>query len=346
MPEVASKIDETVFSNLFAQTFGCLPGRIVPLSAHASKRRMFRLQHAEKKLSVIAVVNDNIAENDAFVAFSHAFSHAHLPVPSVSAYQRDTGIYLVEDLGDETLYDKLCAHSPSCCYSNAVFDDYKKVTELLADFQIQAAKLINVNDCFEGAYFNAEAAREDIDAFYDFFLKLALPESNWQPVKKELTAFAETVCCPEEFEFMHRDFQSRNIMLRDGEPVFIDFQSGRYGPPQYDLASLLYQAQAQIPNTVREQLLNHYLDARKSFDPLTRAQFTNRYYEIVILRQIQVLSAYGRLGLQEGKPYFLESIPLALNNLQHIHDNQGFNETLPAFTQLIMQLQQRFCIQA
>ncbi len=345
MQEVATNTDETLLRNLFAQTFNCLPSNISPLSAHASKRSMYRLTQAENKLSVIAVVNDNLEENDSFVAFANTFSKAQLPAPFVSAYQRDAGIYLVQDLGDETLYDKICAYSPSGRYSPAVFSDYKKITQLLPNFQTKAAKLINASDCFEGAFFDVTAAVEDIDAFYEFFLSLALPECNWAPIREELITFSEAICHLEEFEFMHRDFQSRNIMLVDGDPIFIDFQSGRFGPPQYDLASLLYQAQAQIPNSVREQLLSHYLDARKSFGPLNREQFIKRFYEIAILRQIQVLSAYGRLGLKEGKSYFLGSIPLALNNLQYIHDTQGFNTRLPLFTQLITQLQQKFCHQ-
>lgn len=328
---------------LFYSALGVAPTQIRPLSAHASKRRMFRLQNDQHKLTTIAVVNDNHPENDAFVAFASRFFEAGLPVPNVLGYAREHGMYLVEDLGNQTLYDKICAHSPTCCYSDALLADYLKITYLLPQFQAQAAALINVEDCFEGAYFDADAAVEDIDAFYNYFLQLALPDAEWQTVRQELAEFAAATCHPEEFEFMHRDFQSRNIMLRDGEPVFIDFQSGRFGPPQYDLASLLYQAQAQIPNAARETLLNHYLNARQDFGPLNREQFINRYYQIVVLRQIQVLSAYGRLGLSEGKTYFLESIPLALNNLKFVQDLPSLNNQLPHFKSLVAQLRDKFC---
>ncbi len=328
---------------LFSEAYGVAPATVEPLAAHASKRKMFRLSHSEGKLSCVAVLNDYLEENDAFVCFAQRFAQAGLPVPNVQAYNRQAGIYLVEDLGNETLYDRLCAHSPECHYTPAVLPFYEKVTALLPTFQTKAAQLITTEDCFEGAYFNAEGAREDIRAFDVYFLQLALPDFDFIPVRDELSQFALDCCRPEEFEFMHRDFQSRNIMLCNEEPYIIDFQSGRFGPPQYDLASLLYQAQAKIPESAREGLLNHYLQHRDSIGPQDKEAFTARFYQIAVLRQIQVLSAYGRLGLREGKSYFLESIPLALNNLQSIRETQSIDKQLPRFYALIGQLQDKFC---
>jgi aminoglycoside/choline kinase family phosphotransferase len=115
--------------------------------------------------------------------------------------------------------------------------------------------------------------------------------------------------------FMYRDFQSRNIMIKNNDPFFIDFQSGRKGPLQYDLVSLLYQASAEIPEATRQRLIHHYIEQARRYTVIDTDQFLKELHGFVLLRILQVLGTYGVQGLEGKKQYFLASIPRAVRNL-------------------------------
>ena len=116
--------------------------------------------------------------------------------------------------------------------------------------------------------------------------------------------------------FLYRDFQSRNVMIKDDEPYFIDFQGGRKGPFYYDVASFLWQAKANIPDSLRQELLKEYLDALRQYTEINEAEFHSQLRIFVLFRTLQVLGAYGFRGYFEKKPYFIQSVPFALDNLK------------------------------
>jgi hypothetical protein len=129
--------------------------------------------------------------------------------------------------------------------------------------------------------------------------------------------------------FLYRDFQSRNIMLRDGQPFFVDYQGGRKGALQYDIASLLYDSKADLPPALRRQLLDHYLDSVGSYLKLDRGAFMEHYYAYVYVRLMQALGAYGFRGFYERKTHFLQSVPYALKNLRWLLHNAQLPIELP-----------------
>ena len=138
--------------------------------------------------------------------------------------------------------------------------------------------------------------------------------------------------------FMYRDFQARNIMLVNDEPFFIDYQGGRSGALQYDPASLLFQAKANIPNEIREELLNYYIKIVKLFIPINDDQFIEKYYAFALIRVLQTLGAYGLRGYIEKKEHFIESIPLAVKNLDYLIEKTKILNQLKELKHVITQI--------
>jgi hypothetical protein len=130
--------------------------------------------------------------------------------------------------------------------------------------------------------------------------------------------------------FLYRDFQSRNVMLREGEPYFLDYQGGRKGALQYDIASLLFDAKADLPPALRQELLDYYLEQLAGHITLDRDGFLRHYYAYVFIRIMQALGAYGFRGLYEGRPVFVQSIPYALKNIRWLLKHVELPIALPA----------------
>jgi len=321
-------------SKIFIRHFQAPPLKITPLAPSGSPRRYYRLQSSGS--SAIGTYNEDDRENHAFLAFSHHFRSKGLPVPEIYAEDLPHHVYLQEDLGEERLYDRLPA--PGAAFSEELTQLYQRVVEQLARLQIVGGAGLDYSLCTPREVFDERAMMWDFNAFKYQFLKLsgvvfdeeALEEEGQQLIKFLAAAGAE--------HFLFRDFQSRNIMLRDGEPYFIDYQGGRRGALPYDLASLLYQAKANIPEAVREELLHHYLDAAEQYTAIDRAAFIRHYYGFVLLRTLQVLGAYGLRGLYERKPHFLQSIPYALQNLNNLLRENRADLQLPELRRLVGRL--------
>lgn len=306
-------------SDLFAQWSGTTADDIIPLPLSGSDRRYFRLSN--KTLTAIAVYNTNTPENRAFIQFTAAFRSIGMTVPTIYATDFDGDIYLLEDLGDMTLLQLLENARKSVSETESDFppelwDYYREALEKLARLQIEGTKVIDYNYCYPTAIFGEQSMLWDCYQFKYWYLQpthrlfdeTAL-EHDFQQLSKYLAG------APSDY-FMFRDFQARNIMLHRDELYFIDYQGGRKGPLQYDVASLLFQAKARIPNEVRAVLLNHYIQVVKSLTDLDEPTFRNYYYGFVLMRCMQVLGAYGFKGYYQRKAHFLSSIPYALDNLR------------------------------
>ena len=307
--------------NLYAQHFNALPQKIIPLKGDASDRRIYRLVSGDK--SVIGIRSDSRAENEAFIGFSRHFRSYDLPVPKIYAVDMEHGAYIEEDLGDMTLFQWAQEQNTDEGYSQKVIKMYKKVIEILPIFQITAGQSINFDLCYQHEEFAEETIMWDLHYFRDRFLKLFYQgELNERTLQSDFSRLMLLLLEEPRNYFLYRDFQSRNIMIKDMTPHFIDYQSGRRGALQYDIASLLYDAKAAISNNIRSELLAHYLEQVQNVIDIDEERFRYYYNGFVLIRIMQALGAYGFIGKLKGKKDFLKSIPFAMQNLEYLVDKE------------------------
>jgi len=269
-------------------------------------------------------------ENVAFLEFSRHFRRYGLPVPEIYAEDLGHNIYLEEDLGDTTLFDFLSRHRDGETIAPEVVEAYHKVVAVLPRFQVEAGRDLNYKVCYPRASFDRQSIAWDLNYFKYYFLRLAGIPFNEQALEHDFTRLTRLLLGADHDYFLYRDFQSRNIMLRDGQPYFLDYQGGRRGALQYDIASLLYDGKADLPPALRQQLLDHYLDCLANFIPVDRAAFMEHYYAYVYVRIMQALGAYGFRGFYERKAHFLQSVPYALRNLRWLAHHVTLPVALPA----------------
>ena len=263
----------------------------------------------------------------AFLTFSKHFRTKNLPVPEIYAEDLDQGVYLQEDLGFTTLYSFLLEAKGS--FPEHLVKLYQKVVERLAVLQVEGGKGLDYSVCYPREAFDKQSMFWDFNTFKYYFLKLANIPFDEQALEDDMHRFSEYLLTTDCSHFMFRDFQTRNIMIRSGEPYFIDYQGGRRGAMQYDLASLLYQAKASIPHDIRRDLLVHYLDSLEKHIPVDREKFTEHFYGYALMRCIQTFGTYGYRGLFERKEHFVQSIPFAIRNVKWLLENADFPIKMP-----------------
>ncbi|MBD3224669.1 MAG: phosphotransferase [Caldithrix sp.] len=303
---------------------------IKPLKAHGSDRRYFRIFGKDR--TAIGVYNPDIKENIAFLTFSKQFAEHGLNVPQIYDQELDKNIYLEEDLGDETLFSYLSRVREKKGFTPNIVEYYEKTINQLPRFQVEAGQNIDYSVCYPRSSFDRQSMHWDLNYFKYYFLKLAKVPFDEQHLEDDFKKFIDFLLEADRHFFLYRDFQSRNIMLRNGEPFFIDYQGGRKGALQYDLASLLYDAKADIPQDIRIRLLDHYLDRLKGYRSFNREQFLEYFYGYVLIRIMQALGAYGFRGFYERKEHFLKSVPYAIQNLEWILHNVKLPVELPVLT--------------
>lgn len=270
--------------------------------------RIYTRERDEQGRSVIRVVGTNRDENRAFIYMARHFHDLGLPVPEVYEVSEDEMSYTQEDLGDTILFDHL--------------DDIsllERAMRALAHVQVEGAKDFDWSICFPVPSMDERSIRWDLNYFKYCFLKGTKIEFSEPKLEDDFDALVKVILAQPADTFLYRDFQSRNVMIRDGKPYFIDFQGGRRGPTQYDVVSFLWQAKANLSPELREKLIDAYLDE------LTVTGYGLRVMEwkaalphFVLFRTLQVLGAYGYRGYFEHKQHFLESIPMALKNLKEV----------------------------
>ena len=319
-----------VLKKLFEQHFHAPPEHIQPLQGElgGSGRKITRL--ANSKDTAIGILYGVREENAAFLAFSKHFRRHGLPVPEIYAEDLSHGAYLEEDLGDTTLFEFLSNNRTGENISPQVVEAYRKVVAVLPRFQVESSRDLNYEVCYPNPSFDRQSIAWDLNYFKYYFLRLAGIPFNEHALEEDFTRLTEFLLSAPRDYFLYRDFQSRNIMLRNGDPFFVDYQGGRKGALQYDIASLLYDAKADLPPDLRQQLLDHYLDRLSSFVPLDSEAFLRHYYAYVYIRIMQALGAYGFRGFFERRAHFLQSVPYALKNLRWLLHHVRLPIPLPA----------------
>ena len=254
-------------------------------------------------------------------------------MPEIYAEDTELGVYLQQDLGDETLYDRASAirGEEDGGFSNRLVAMYRQVLDDLPRFQVTAAEDLDFSVCYPRSSFDAQSIRWDLNYFKYHFLKLVPIDFDEQALEDDFERFTAFLLEAETGYFLYRDFQSRNIMWHDGRPHYIDYQGGRQGALQYDVASLLQDAKAEIPWETRDALLDHYIKAVSAYAPVCRESFLSYYYYgYALVRQMQALGAYGFRGLYEGKSHFLTSISHGVRNLEGLLGRADLPVALPA----------------
>ena len=306
----------TQLESLFQQLTLEKPNRITELSASGSNRKYYRI--SSNSSTLIGVYGNSIDENNSFIALSNHFLKLGLPVPQVLASSVDNQFYLQNDLGDTLLFDYISEGRKTGTFSEAEIEMLAKTIRKLAAIQVNGANELDFSVCYPQPEFNKRSVFWDLNYFKYNFLKTTGVDFQENKLEDDFDKMAEILLASDSNTFMYRDFQTRNVMIKDNEPYFIDFQGGRRGPLAYDVASFLWQAKAQFGNELREELLQTYLDTLKEFTAIDEFNFRNQLNHFVLFRTLQVLGAYGFRGYFEKKTHFLQSIPFAIENLKQL----------------------------
>ncbi|MBO6063055.1 MAG: phosphotransferase [Bacteroidales bacterium] len=301
--------------SLFEQYTGAAPVASTALTGSASHRRYYRLTGADGR-TLIGVEGTDVDENRAFLTIDRHFAAKGINVPKVVAV--DGLCYLQEDLGSTVLYEALATGRASGQYGPDEIALLRKTLAALPKIQVEGARGLDFSVCYPQPSFDGRMVDFDLNYFKYDFLKLVGVEFNEVFLQDDFDRLKADLLAEPSDTFLYRDFNARNVMLVDGEPYFIDFQGGRRGPVYYDVASFLWQARAKYPDTLREELLQVYLDALRAYGPVDETHFRERLRLFILFRMLQVLGCYGYRGLWEGNKAFSDSIPPALTIVQSL----------------------------
>ena len=324
-----------IISTLYKQVTGQQHDNIELLTGSGSNRQYFRMTGIR---SLIAVRGESIAENRAFIYMARHFRSKGIPVPEVLAVSDDESCYIQEDLGDTLLFNAISNGRTTGEFSENEKGLIRKSISLLPSIQFKGAEGMDFGICYPLSDFNRRTIMWDLNYFKYCFLKATGISFNESTLEDDFEEMTEILLKASSDTFMYRDFQSRNVIIKDGVPYFIDFQGGRKGPIYYDVASFLWQAKANFNNDLREEMIETYISEASKFTKINPAEFRKTLHHFVVFRTMQVLGAYGFRGLFERKLHFIESIPYALNNLQTLFKDH-LNE-FPYLSKLLMQLSQ------
>jgi aminoglycoside/choline kinase family phosphotransferase len=317
---------------LFAAFSGAEIKSIDKLPQAGSERHYFRIHTAAG--TYIATYGANLKENESFIYFSGHFKKKGLAVPEIFCINKNKNIYIQEDFGDVSLLNKLEEKG----FTDEVYELYKKSLGQLALLQVKGHEGLDYKKCLTNTSFGKQAILADLLYFKYYFLDALRRPYDKQKLLDDFEALSNYLSHTEYKYFMFRDFQSRNIMVTaDNNVHFIDYQGGMKGAPQYDVASLLWQARANLPDEWKQKLLEDYMNAFEEIvgDTIDRETFRSQYNGYVLIRLLQVLGAYGFRGLFERKAQFLTSIPLALSNLKWFFNNQTIGIAVPEFKKVL-----------
>lgn len=298
-----------LISDIYSKCYGTTPKLITKLSASGSNRQYFRI-FDDNDNSIIATLGIDNKENNAFINLANRFHQEGIKVPEILYIDESSSIYFQEDLGDNSLFSQLNNKKSELLVS-------KTITSLAT---LQTIDNIDYSVCYPEPMFDYRLILWDLNYFKYCFLKPVLSDFNEVELEKDFNLFANDILSTPKsmWGFMYRDCQSRNVMIKDDEPFWIDFQGGRFGPCLYDIASFLWQAKAQFSETFRQKMINIYFDEYSSIRKIDKEELAQRLYDFVLLRTLQVLGAYGFRGLIQHKAHFIQSIPPALKNLSDL----------------------------
>lgn len=300
---------EEQLKNLYINTFNQIPTSICALTPHGSQRTYYRIYSNNQ--SVIGTISTNTKENSLFIELSQYLQKNNIRVPTIYAFSEDCSIYLQEDFGKEDLFFLLIKNKQQ-------YSLLTKAVDLLIQYQVSTEDW-DYKKCYPFETFNTDEIDRDFKRFEDKFLIIKNIPYKKELLEKEKNILGKYILEIEEIEYvmMHRDFQARNILVQDDMYILIDYQNCRKGPIYYDLASLIFQSHINYTHTLRESIVEYYL-LHTDFVLQNKHIFRKYVYLFGLIRIIQSIGSYGVAGLVENKEYFLDSIPFALVDLEHI----------------------------
>lgn len=316
-------------TTLFEQWAGESCVNTQQLTANGSNRLYYRLAGATKHC--IAAINDDVRENEAFFHFAKEMKARGINVPEVYAISDDRRIYLQEDLGNVTLYTYLDSRRcNNVDVTEPMRELYMKAIDHLIEIQ-NVCRDIDFSKAYPRPRFDNQALQWDLNYFKYYFLKLFHIQFDEQLLEQDYKTFVDYLLDDDCDYFMYRDFQSRNIMLVGDEMYFIDFQGARQGAAEYDLASLLYSSKSEVPDEMRAELIEYYIQRRQECDgkAFDAEAFRSKFYGYLLARMMQAMGAYGYRGIIEKKEHFVKSIPFAVNNLRKVLPKVCFPIEIP-----------------
>lgn len=291
--------------------------------------------------TAIGVVGNNVAENLTFLYFTRQLLLNNISVPQIIAVADDSLSYILSDVGTVSLLDFIEQSRAKHENDSVIIDVYKNVLSKLIEIQVVAGKNIDYSKCLVRQSFDEQQLYFDLNYFKYYFLKLTELPFDEQKLENDFQTFIRFIGTTVEPFFMYRDFQARNIFIKDGEPYFIDYQGGMKGPLQYDVASLLFQSRAGLHDSMRGQLLSFYIEELQKYIEFDKKEFEDRYYAIVLIRTLQTLGAYGFRGLIQKKTLFIKSIPQAIEILEKVVGKIDSKIEIPYFVSILKQLMQK-----
>lgn len=306
--------------------------KIIQLKQSGSYRKYYRI--IDENNSVLGVYNPDFEENDAFLTFSKHFASKNLNVPKIIAEFTDEKVYFIQDLGNTTVYEFLKTNPSEL----EIVKTYKKILDNLILFQFDGIKELDLKKCYPRSVFDKQSIMWDLNYFKYFVLKIAKVTFNEQRLENDFNKFADFLISTNTDYFLYRDFQSKNIMLVDNEPYFIDYQGGRKGAFYYDLASLIFDSKANLSENVKIELIYYYYQLVNQRISVDKAYFEKYYNHYALVRVLQAFGAYGFRGIVERKQYFIASIPKAIENVNYFLDNNLITEDLPELKQALKML--------
>ena len=309
-----------IISKGYNELFGESGVNIAALPQSGSDRKYFRITSGSK--SVIGAYNPNAEENEAFIGFTKHFISKGLPVPEIFGYLPQKFIYFLRDLGDINLFTWLQQKQTKAGFDNEDENIYRKILDKLIHFQLDGIDGLNLDLCYPHKSFDRQSMMWDMNYFKYMFLKLVAVPFNERRLEHDFELLADFLLETRQDYFLYRDFQSANVMLVEGEPWFIDYQGGRKGAPQYDAASLLYDAKARIPEKSRKRLLDYHINNFCSVSGESKEEFRGYYAGFSMIRLMQALGAFGFRGLYEKKPTFTGSIVPAVKLFVQLIDSE------------------------
>lgn len=318
----------SVLTQMVTDYTGKQPITCAALAQSGSHRRYYRFTFEEGN-TLIGTYNEDVTENKAFFEYTRFFAAQQLNVPALLAVHEDQKHYLLNDLGTQTLYDKLCETKKENGDFQKVMDYYKKVVAALPKFQLTAKKGLDMSVAYPRAAFDRQSMQWDLNYFKYYYLKMVYVPFNEQLLEDDFQRFMDYLLSIDDDYFLYRDFQSRNIMVNQDDVWFIDYQGGRKGALQYDIASLLYDAKADLSPEIRQELLECYMDNLAQYIPIDRKRFTADFNAFALIRIMQAMGAYGYRGYFEKKAHFLQSVPYAIRNMRYLLQHNALPANLP-----------------
>lgn len=313
-----------VLTQLFEDYFGETLQRIEPIPGSGSNRLYVRL--IGEKSRCIGMKGESVVENEAFIALANHFFSKDLAVPQLYAISDDRMSYIQQDCGDVALFDFVASSRENNNYTEEQKTMLCKTLEALADVQVKGAEDLDYSVCFPRAEFDLRCIYWDLNYFKYCFLRpygVAFSENS---LEDEFEKMAGVLDAEKNDVFLYRDFQSRNVMIHEGNPYFIDFQGGRRGQVYYDVASFLWQVEANYSEEMKDLLISTYITSLRKYRTVDENAFRKRLLHFALFRLLQVLGACGFRGLIEKKAYFIDTIPAAIRNIHSLLDEADFKE--------------------